>query len=974
MFEEEALEYALIRLGGDAVRRVSQQFKNSRHAMSNVLVEKPLSLSSTIITYCTTTDFTDKCTSIDLTFTCRTSYGVALTGIRSSPSSAISYSARAICLVYCSLLSTLLMTLLIITASFVCAYCKLSATQHSQPLPRSVPHTAHYILVHTVLISLSAVSFRMWASAEGSPAYLQGVANELAGKRMLLVKGSERPASMIAGMCEQWGMHTTLARNLAEVEGVLKSGEHIDVVLVDYELDNTAAIDDPPAAQPPAPLRTASLADSTFAEDSATAASDALAASSAAASAAAARPTGLDVAQLVRRMFPVGSSPTVMMLCALSQRQRSMRTVVDAFLSKPVKPSKLFAALVAAQRPKLSAVMMGAATANSGSPVLHPSSLPPLAPFVGWQSSIEGMTTPSRQSQGPSGVGTADQSLMASPDLSSYTIQQSAQQQPPNGKRKRDSLPADANNVSPPAGFFTIASSPSHASSTAQPALPTTATNAARPPKQNRLSASSTGMSSASTSPTLGDDSRLFFQKHPMRILAAEDNLINQKVLAKMLDRLGWPKELVTIVPNGKLAWDGVAAAVDDPRATAGPMEAAPAGGDSEEETAALRRRLQHEPYHLVFMDLFMPVLDGLEATTSIRTDTRISANAQPYIVALTANAMTGDKHKCLGQSISNSTQLFAVLASVCCALLLNGLCTVLCCLTESGMEFFLSKVRTLHNLISLSCNYMRSRLTPLRGSHCFLTRTAVLLLIVLFICLSKPVTLGPLMQALRTGFAAMCKKRKQMLARQQREDGNRLARQRSGDGGGGGSAAGDVTPRQSSAAAGSSVASIAEDSSGMEGQTAGAELRRRGVEQLIISPSLRPHKLSQLNSTSANPGYAYSTTPPQHTSNSNFSSPSSSTVGRLSSAAFGTSPSSAPSHVLMVNSHAAQLISDLPSSMSFARFSSAPLSSLTGRMLATSHQLQLLATLGHGPNSPLLNADGDMVTTGGGVQMESVV
>ena len=96
-------------------------------------------------------------------------------------------------------------------------------------------------------------------------------------------------------------------------------------------------------------------------------------------------------------------------------------------------------------------------------------------------------------------------------------------------------------------------------------------------------------------------------QTKPMRILVAEDHPVNQKLAVRVLDRLGYHADLVS---NGKEALDSVAS-----------------GG-----------------YDLVFMDVQMPEMDGLEATRQIRA----GGQRQPVIVAMTANAMNGDRDECI--------------------------------------------------------------------------------------------------------------------------------------------------------------------------------------------------------------------------------------------------------------------------------------------------------------------------------------
>jgi len=96
-------------------------------------------------------------------------------------------------------------------------------------------------------------------------------------------------------------------------------------------------------------------------------------------------------------------------------------------------------------------------------------------------------------------------------------------------------------------------------------------------------------------------------QEYPLTILLAEDNLVNQKIIIHMLAKMGYTAD---IVHNGR------------------------------EAVEAINQKL----YDLVFMDVQMPEMDGLEATRVIRT----LLQEQPYIVAMTANAMQGDREECL--------------------------------------------------------------------------------------------------------------------------------------------------------------------------------------------------------------------------------------------------------------------------------------------------------------------------------------
>ena len=95
---------------------------------------------------------------------------------------------------------------------------------------------------------------------------------------------------------------------------------------------------------------------------------------------------------------------------------------------------------------------------------------------------------------------------------------------------------------------------------------------------------------------------------YPLTILIAEDNVINQKLISKVFSIMGYTPD---VAANGL------------------------------EVIEALER--QH--YDIIFMDIQMPEMDGLQATTEI---INMWGKKRPYIVAMTANAMAGDREICL--------------------------------------------------------------------------------------------------------------------------------------------------------------------------------------------------------------------------------------------------------------------------------------------------------------------------------------
>jgi CheY-like chemotaxis protein len=99
-------------------------------------------------------------------------------------------------------------------------------------------------------------------------------------------------------------------------------------------------------------------------------------------------------------------------------------------------------------------------------------------------------------------------------------------------------------------------------------------------------------------------------ERTPLRILLAEDNVVNQRLVKKLLERRG---HIVSVATNGRL----------------------------------VIQALNQDPYDVILMDVQMPEMGGLEATAIIREKERREGGRIP-IVALTANAMMGDSERCL--------------------------------------------------------------------------------------------------------------------------------------------------------------------------------------------------------------------------------------------------------------------------------------------------------------------------------------
>jgi GAF domain-containing protein/CheY-like chemotaxis protein/tetratricopeptide (TPR) repeat protein len=103
--------------------------------------------------------------------------------------------------------------------------------------------------------------------------------------------------------------------------------------------------------------------------------------------------------------------------------------------------------------------------------------------------------------------------------------------------------------------------------------------------------------------------------RHPLRILLAEDNVVNQKLALRLLQQMGYRADLAS---NGIEAVESV----------------------------------QRQTYDVILMDVQMPEMDGLEATRQINA--RWAPNDRPRIVAMTANAMQGDREMCMAAGMDD--------------------------------------------------------------------------------------------------------------------------------------------------------------------------------------------------------------------------------------------------------------------------------------------------------------------------------
>ncbi len=103
-------------------------------------------------------------------------------------------------------------------------------------------------------------------------------------------------------------------------------------------------------------------------------------------------------------------------------------------------------------------------------------------------------------------------------------------------------------------------------------------------------------------------------RKHPLRILLAEDNAVNQKLALRILEQMAYRADVAS---NGIEAVESI----------------------------------ERQVYDVILMDIQMPEMDGLDATREIRKLINVT---QPHIIAMTANAMEGDREMCIAAGMDD--------------------------------------------------------------------------------------------------------------------------------------------------------------------------------------------------------------------------------------------------------------------------------------------------------------------------------
>jgi CheY-like chemotaxis protein/anti-sigma regulatory factor (Ser/Thr protein kinase) len=137
------------------------------------------------------------------------------------------------------------------------------------------------------------------------------------------------------------------------------------------------------------------------------------------------------------------------------------------------------------------------------------------------------------------------------------------------------------------------------------------------------------------TSPSLLTRHSIRESKRSIKILLAEDNLINQKLAVSLIQRMG---HKVSIAQNGNQALEAI----------------------------------EREKFDIILMDVQMPEMDGLEATQAIRARENLNGLPRIPVIAMTAYAMAGDRDRCLAAGMDgyvskpiNAQELFETIENI---------------------------------------------------------------------------------------------------------------------------------------------------------------------------------------------------------------------------------------------------------------------------------------------------------------------
>ena len=142
---------------------------------------------------------------------------------------------------------------------------------------------------------------------------------------------------------------------------------------------------------------------------------------------------------------------------------------------------------------------------------------------------------------------------------------------------------------------------------------------AVRPPtKQAALRRSISRALGAAEAEAPTEDEPAAVERPKRRVLLAEDNAVNQRVAVRLLENVGVEPDVAS---------------------------------DGEQAVAMVRAAAEMgAPYEIVFMDIQMPHLDGYQATAQIHKE----VSPSPHIIAMTANAMEGDREACLAAGLDD--------------------------------------------------------------------------------------------------------------------------------------------------------------------------------------------------------------------------------------------------------------------------------------------------------------------------------